>query len=78
MQAKIETTQKELQDTFTLYNQQIEKEKIEAAAEDEAFTLAPEKFMIILAKVGVQAIAEQVTDFARQIEETATKRRKCG
>ena len=53
MQAKIGTTQKELQDTTTLYNQQIEKEKIEAAAEDEAFTLAPEKFMIILAKVGV-------------------------
>ena len=78
MQAKIEGAQKELQDTTTLYNQQIEKEKTEAAAEEEAFTLAPEKLMTILAKVGVQATAEQVTDFARQIEETAAKRRKCG
>ena len=58
--------------------QQIEKEKTEAAAEEDAFTLAPEKLMTILAKVGVQATAEQVTDFARQIEETSAKRRKCG
>eukprot|EP00913_Durusdinium_trenchii_P015829 g14875.t1 len=36
MQAKIETAQKELQDTTTLYNQQIEEEKTEAAAEDDA------------------------------------------
>ena len=78
MQTKIESAQKELQDTTTLYNQQIEKEKNEAAAEDEEFTLAPEKLMTILSKVGVQATAEQVIDFARQIEETAAKRRKCG
>ena len=78
MQARLETAQKELQDTTTLYNQQIEKEKTEAAAEEDTFTLAPEKLMTILAKVGVQATAEQVTDFARLIEETAAKRRKCG
>ena len=78
MQARLETAQKELQDTTTLYNQQIEKEKTEAAAEEDTFTLAPEKLMTILAKVGVQATAEQVTDFAKQIEETAAKRRKCG
>lgn len=34
--------------------------------------------MTILVKVGVQATAEQVTDFARQIEETAAKRRMRG
>ena len=61
-----------------MYNQQIEKEKNEAAEEENDFTLAPEKLMTILAKVGVQATAEQVTDFARQTEETAAKRRKCG
>lgn len=62
----------------TQYSQQLEKEKHEAPDEEEAWKLAPEKLMTILAKVGVQATAEQVTGFARQIEETAAKRRKCG
>lgn len=78
MQNKIETAQKELQETTSLYNQQLEKEKQEIAEDEESFTLAPEKLMTVLAKVGVQATAEQATDFARQIEETAAKRRKCG
>lgn len=78
MQSKIDTAQQELQQTSSQYNQQLEKEKQDAADEEEAWALAPEKLMTILAKVGLQATAEQVTDFARQIEETAAKRRKCG
>ena len=78
MQNKIEQAQKELQETTTKYNQQLEKEKNEAVDDDQDFTLAPEKLVTILAKVGLQATAEQVTDFARQLEETAAKRRKCG
>ena len=78
MQNKIEQAQKELQETTTKYNQQLEKEKNEAVDADQDFTLAPEKLVTILAKVGLQATAEQVTDFARQLEETAAKRRKCG
>ena len=78
MQNKIEQAQKELQETTTKYNQQLEKEKNEAVDAEQDFTLAPEKLVTILAKVGLQATAEQVTDFARQLEETAAKRRKCG
>lgn len=78
MQSKIESAQQDLQQTTTLYNPQLEQEKQAAAEEDETWRLAPEKLMTILAKVGVQATAEQVTDFARQIKETAAKRRKRG
>lgn len=77
-QTKIDSAQQELQQKTQQYSQQLEKEKQEVAEEDETWTLAPEKLMTIFAQVGVQATADQVTSFARQIEEAAAKRRKCG
>ena len=79
VQSKIESAQKELQQSTELYNQQLEKEK--QASDDtnvDPEELTPENIMTIMASVGVNATQLQIQDFAKKLGKNVTKRRKCG
>ena len=77
LQGRIEIVQKELQNTTTQYNQQLEQEK-QKDAEEMAEELTPEALITAMASVGLQATSAQVKDLAVKLVESAAKRRKCG
>ena len=61
-QSKIETAQKELQETTNLYDQQLGQEKQAA----------------VMANIGLSATPDQVKELAQKLSENVMKRRKCG
>lgn len=78
MQNKIETTQKDLQNTTMWYNQQLEKDKQTAETDEMAEEITAENFLAVMSSVGMHATSEQVKDSAQKLSESAVKRRKCG
>ena len=76
-QSKIETAQKELQETTNLYNQQLEQEK-QAAEEPLPEELAAENLLTVIANIGLSATPDQVKELAQKLSENVMKRRKCG
>lgn len=77
LQGKIEVAQKELQNTTSLYNQRLEKEK-QKKTDEMADDLSPEAILTAIASVGLHATSAQVNDFVSKLAESAAKRRKCG
>ena len=67
-QSKIETAQKELQETTNLYNQQLEQEK-QAAEEPLPEELAAENLLTVMANIGLSATPEQVKELAQKLSE---------
>lgn len=78
IQGKIETAQKELQETTHLYNQQLEKDKEKEDEESVQEEITAENLLTVLASLGFYASAEQAKEFANELGENVMKRRKCG
>ena len=78
IQARIEVAQKELQETTTLYNQQLEKDKQVEDDQQLPEELAAENLLTVMASIGHSPTTEQVKEFAQKLSENVVKRRKCG
>ena len=77
-QVKIEAAQKELQETTTLYNQQLEKDKQVEEDPQLPEELAAENLLTVMTSIGLTASQEQIKEFAQKLRENVMKRRKCG
>ena len=78
IQARIEVAQKELQETTTLYNQQLEKDKQVEDDQQLPEELAAENLLTVMASIGHSPTTEQVKEFAQKLSENVVKRWKCG
>lgn len=78
IQTKIESAQKELQETTVLYNQQLEKDKQQEEDSSMPDEISGENLLTVMASIGVSATSEQVKQFADKLSENVMKRRKCG
>ena len=74
IQAKIETAQKELQETTHLYSQQLEKDK-QTQDEETCKTNLSRNLLTVMASTGLHASAEQAKEFAAKLGENASRQR---